>query len=252
MAIEFARAILLGKRIIILTQDEGDIPTDVRGLYRYIKYSEYFDDVEHMRQELSAQLEAIREEPSAEKMLTPMINSTEPAPARVIALDTEFITVRTDDGRRGILANTDIAWGQIIKDMTRRLTIGQQVNGAFVTDRKGIRYTLLAGQTNPWHKLIADYPPGTRLTSEVQTVIAGVGAFVHVAHGVNGRISSSDLAAHPHLKRGHKVEVTVTKPDADRRHINLRLERALAKHPSAVSPRPSFPRSGPASGPKSA
>lgn len=37
---------VLGKRVIILSQDEGDIPTDVRGLYRYIKSSEYVEVVE--------------------------------------------------------------------------------------------------------------------------------------------------------------------------------------------------------------
>jgi hypothetical protein len=234
VAIEFAWAMLLGKRVIILTQDEGDIPTDVRGLYRYIKYSEYFDAVEHMKAQLSQQLEAIRDEPANEKILSPMWDAPEAAPAQVIALDREFITVKTDDGRRGILGNTDVSWARIIKDMSRRYSIGERIDGAFVTDRKGARYTMIAGQTNPWPKLVSDYPPGTRFTGTVKSVVDGVGVFVQLGHGVNGRIRPSDLASHAHVHHGQIVEVTVNWIDPERRHINLRLERVLDDAPIAT------------------
>jgi hypothetical protein len=144
-----------------------------------------------------------------------------------ISLDPEFITIKTDDGRRGILGNTDVVWERIITDMSRRFSIGERIDGAFVTDRKGARYTMLARQPNPWPKLVSDYPPGTRLTGNVKSVVDGVGAFVQVGHGVNGRIRSSDLAGHAHVDRGQRVEVTVNKIDPERRHINLQLERVL-------------------------
>lgn len=234
VAIEFGWALVLGKRIIILTQHEEDIPTDVRGLYRYIKYSENFLDVQHMTKELHRQLEAIRKEPADEKMLSPMVGGIDPAPAVVIALDPEFATVKTDDGRRGILANTDVEWGRLI-NMTVRYHIGERIDGAFVTDTKGSsRYTLLAGQPNPWPKLMSDCPPGTSLTGVVQNV-TGFGAFVQVAPGVKGLIPAATLAAHPHLGRGSTVEVTVRKIDDVRRRVDLRLERALNSQPTAVA-----------------
>ena len=234
VAIEFGWALVLGKRIVILTQDEEDIPTDVRGLYRYIKYSENFLDVQHMTKELHRQLEAILKEPADEKMLSPMVGGIDPAPAVVIALDPEFATVKTDDGRRGILANTDVEWGRVIKDMTVRYRIGERIDGAFVTDRKGSSwYSMLADQPNPWPKLMSDRPPGTSLTGVVQNVVTGVGAFVQVGHGINGLIPAAALAAHPHLGRGSTVEVTVGKIDDVRRRVDLRLERALNGQPTA-------------------
>ena len=61
---EYGLAWSLGKRIIALTQDEDDIPSDLRGLNRYIHYSQYFADMEQMKSELTLQLKALREEPS--------------------------------------------------------------------------------------------------------------------------------------------------------------------------------------------
>lgn len=236
VAIEFGWALVLGKRIIILTQHEQDIPTDVRGLYRHIRYSENFLDVQHMTKELHRQLEAILQEPADEKMLSPMVGGIDPAPAVVIALDPEFATVKTDDGRHGILTNTDVDWSRVIKDMTGRYRIGERIDGAFVTDTKGSsRYTMLAGRPNPWPKLLSDRPPGTSLTGVVQNVVAGIGAFVQVGHGVNGLIPAAALAAHPHLGRGSTVEVTVHKIDDVRRRVDLRLERALNTPPTAVA-----------------
>jgi small subunit ribosomal protein S1 len=230
VALEFGWALMLGKRIIVLTQDEKDIPTDVTGLYRYIKYSERFDDVEHMKEELRNQLEAIRQEPADEKMLAPMVlvGGTTPAPGRVIAVGETYVNVQLDDGSLAVLGNGEVEWTRHVKDMTRRFSVDQRVEGAFVTDAKGSsRYTLLAGQTNPWPKLVSDQTSGVRLTGEVRNVVDGVGAFVRLSHGVDGLVPRSQLAAFPSLARGSRVEVTVSKVDVDRRRVDLQLHLAL-------------------------
>jgi small subunit ribosomal protein S1 len=232
--LEFAWALMLGKRIIVVTQDASDIPSDITGLYRYIKYSEKWDEVEGMKEELRRQLDALRQEPAEEKMLTAMVGGTTPAPGDVIApLAEEFVTIRTLDGRLATLSNAEVDYTRVIKHMTRRFSVGERVNGAFVTDAKGSRYTLLAGQTNPWPQLAAEYPPGSHVTAEVQNIVDGSGAFVRIGHGVNGRVPQAQLAACPHLRRGSRVEVLVTKIDSDRRQIDLQLIRALdVPHPA--------------------
>ena len=226
--LEFAWAVMLGKRIIVVTQNATDIPSDVTGFYRYIRYSEKWDEVDEMKAELRRQLEALRQEPAEEKMLTAMVGGTTPAPGEVIApLAEEFVTIRTLDGRLATLSNSEVDYTRIVKDMTRKFRVGERVEGAFVTDTKGSRYTLLAGQTNPWPKLAAEYPPGRQFTSEVQNIVEGAGAFVRVAYGINGRIPQSQLSADQHIRRGSRLEVTVSKIDSDRRRIDVELHRVL-------------------------
>src|SRR3569833_2734148 len=72
VAFEFGWALLLGKRIVLLTQDAEDIPSDVRGLYRYITYSDKSRDMRRMREELALQLKAMREEAAEEMAPMPM------------------------------------------------------------------------------------------------------------------------------------------------------------------------------------
>src|SRR5271156_3060623 len=74
--LEFAWALMLGKRIIVVTQNAADIPSDVTGLYRYIRYSEKWDEVDEMKTELRRQIDALRQEPAEEKMLTAMVGGT--------------------------------------------------------------------------------------------------------------------------------------------------------------------------------
>lgn len=241
--LEFAWALMLGKRIIVVTQNAADIPSDVTGLYRYIRYSEKWDEVDGMKTELRRQIEALRQEPAEEKMLTAMVGGTTPAPGEIIApLAEEFVTVRTLDGRLATLSNSEVDYTRIIKNMSRRFSVGERVEGAFVTDTKGTRYTLLAGHANPWPKLAAEYPPGTRVTGEVQNIVEGAGAFVRVAYGVNGRVPQSQLAADLHIRRGSRLEVAVSNIDSDRRRVDLDLQRVL--NPSRPVDPPDLPPPG--------
>ena len=79
---------MLGKRIIVLAQEPEDIPTDVKGLYRYIPYSPMFTDMQRMRTELALQLKALSEEPAEEMALMPMPGGGRSwVPTRVIFVD---------------------------------------------------------------------------------------------------------------------------------------------------------------------
>ena len=73
VALEFGWALLLGKRVILLTQDPDDIPTDVRGLYRYTEYSQNFKHMRRMREDLALNLKEMSQEPAEEMALMPMM-----------------------------------------------------------------------------------------------------------------------------------------------------------------------------------
>ncbi|GGM76864.1 hypothetical protein ACFFX1_35780 [Dactylosporangium sucinum] len=231
VAFEFGWALLLGKRIVILTQRADDIPTDVRGLYRYITYSPNYADIMRMRNELTLQLRALSQEPAEEMAPMPMPGGgRNSAPARVISIDREYVVVQDDSGRRGVMGVGDVDYSRLITDMSRRFKVGDRLDGAFVVDpmRSEMRYTLLGGETNPWPILASRYPVGTTLRTAVHNVVDGVGAFARVEFDVNGMIPLEQFQGGGPAP-GTEVEVTVTRMDAEQRRIGLRLNRVVGR-----------------------
>lgn len=246
VAMEFGMSYLINKKMIYLTQDPDDILTDVRGQVRYIEYSSHFDAIDRLRVELKAQLAAIRAEANVEMTLTPMVSgATVPAHARVVSLAREFVVVQTDDGRHGVLGQQDVDYTRIVPDMTRRFGVGDRLDGAFEVDPAGgMKYTMLAGQANPWPHLTAAYAPGTVFTGTVENV-ATAGVFVKVFGGVNGLIPRSALTGQAaDLAPGDRIEVCVTGVDTERRRVSLRLDRSRGSTAPAAAAATAVPTEG--------
>lgn len=237
---EYGLAWTLGKRVIAVTQDEQDIPVDVRGLNRYIRYSQHFADIERMKRELTLQLEALREEPAEERGPTPYIGgggmSAVPAPAGIISVNRDYALVQTDDNRLGVLRSGDVEYARFMPDMTRRFAVGDRVEGAFLVDpqRGEARYTLLAGQTNPWPVLAARFPVGTTFRGTVRKAIDSVGLFVRLDGDVNGLVPKDSITGLMPLV-GDSAEVVVTRMDAAKRRVSLRIRPANAPTNNATA-----------------
>jgi small subunit ribosomal protein S1 len=236
VAAEFALSLTLGKRIIVLAQDPDDIPSDVRGHFRYIQYGNGWQAMERLKNELGKELPAAMEQPSTEMILVPMhTGGMTPVPGEVVIADREFVMVITDDRRRVVLNNAEVDPRRIIPDMAKRFPVGTRVEGSFEIDLAGdMRYTLIPGQLNPWPALESAFAPGTQFQSRADNVVPGLGVFVHVAHGVNGLVPEHKLGGRQ-VAVGDDVEVAVTTFDADRRRIGLRLDRVLQPVPAARS-----------------
>ncbi|TCJ33732.1 S1 RNA-binding domain-containing protein [Parafrankia sp. BMG5.11] len=228
VAAEFALALALGKQIIVLVQDPDDIPSDVRGHFRYIQYGSDWQSIERLKAELGKELPAALARKSTEMILVPMHpGAATPVPGEVVIADKDFVMVLTDDRRRVVLNAADVDPRRIIPDMAKRFPVGTRVTGSFEVDLTGdTRYTLIPGQANPWSALEAEFPPGTEFRSRVDSVIPGLGVFVHVAHGVNGLVPAHKLNGRQ-VGVGDTVEAAVTTFDAERRRIGLRLDRVL-------------------------
>lgn len=231
VALEFGWAVLLGKRIVVVTQEPEDIPTDVRGLYRYIGYQDSFKDLRRFREELALQLKALREQPAEEMALLPMptAGSMTASPARVILADREYVVVEDDLGRRGVLGNGDVDHTRLIKDMTRRFPVGSRLEGAFVVDpmRSEMRYTLTGGEANPWPLLARQFPIGATLRRNVVNAVDGIGVFVHLEHNVNGLVPAGQFGG-PLPGPGTELSVCVVRMDERRRQVTLRLDGSVA------------------------
>lgn len=228
---EFALALALGKRIIVMTQDPDDIPSDVAGHYRYLRYSFGYKDIDRLLDELRKEVPAIMEQPASEMSFVPLPGSggTTPVPGKVVHVDKECAMVLTDDGRRVVLGSADVDYRRLIPDMARRFRVGERVQGAFEVDWAGTpRYTLLAGQINPWPALEARMPPGTTVKGTVDRVMVGVGLFVHIGQGVNGLIPETKLMGTlPQV--GEEIEVEITSLDTAARRVGLRMRAGCAQ-----------------------
>lgn len=249
VSLELGWAYMIGKKMIFLAQDMRDVPSDMSGL-RSISYSSHFRAMDRMRHDLRAALDALRDEPANEMMLVPMpVSGSSPAPGKVLSATAEHAFICTDDGRLGVLSNADVDYARIIPDMAAKYPVGSRVNGAFRMSPQGdMRYTLLAGATNPWPLLEAGYPEGRVFVGPVQNVLAGTGAFVRIAHDVNGLVPYAQLPTEPPLVRGELLEVAVVSLDAAKRRVQLRYVRRM-KDPApghAASHTPARPNHGPA------
>lgn len=220
--IEFAWAYLLGKKLIPLTQCRKDMPSDLPGL-RYIHYSPLVMDQRRMETELTKQLSVLAEEQGGERRLVPLETSTiRPVSARVVSTAREHVVVEAEKGQFGVLGTADVDWTRIIGDMTHRFSVGDVLNGAFETVDGYTRYTLLAGQNNPWHAIAAEFPQGRTFTGRVVNVIDSIGAFIRVGHGVNGLVPTSSLQGCGPVDIGTELHVGVARLDVQGRRILLR------------------------------
>jgi len=237
VAAEFMLALAYGKRLLVITQDEQCIPTDFRGLNRYIRYSPDAFEMRKFERELALHIEALRQQPAEEMDLVPLVNyATTAAPATVVAAQAEFVCVRTDTGTLGVLSREDVDWGRLIPDMTRRFRIGAVLNGRFVIDhnRQAARYTLLDyTQGNPWANIQARLQVGSEITGTVRRVRDGVGVFVAVHGAVNGLIPMNTIRDRvPEV--GDEVGAIITRLNPEERRITLRLRSESANR--VVSP----------------
>ena len=121
-----------------------------------------------------------------------------------------------------MLGTADVEWGRIIGDMTHRFSVGDVLNGAFETIDGYTRYTMLAGQNNPWHAIVAEFPPGRTFTGRVVNMINNVGAFIRVGHGVNGLVPAASLQGCGPVDIGTELQVGVARLDVQGRRILLR------------------------------
>ena len=155
-------------------------------------------------------------------------------PGSVVAVMRKRAVIEvTAGGRRRLweLGPGDVDFARVIPDMRRWYAPGDKVSGATVTDATGnVRYTLLAGRSNPWPALIARFPAGTTFTGPVVGLCHGVGAFVEVVDGINGRIPFAE-ARRAGLGQGVWVQAGVVAVDPVLRRVGLRLHRVLGGRP---------------------
>lgn len=222
---ELGLAHVIGKRILILTMDPDDVPVDL-GHFVQIRYSKDGLGLVQLAQQLQRNLLAARNQPPAENMLLPLpLGGIEIVPAQVLSVSAEFATVETRDGRRGFLSVGDFSWTRRVKDLTKVLRVGKEVNGAFVVDAKGQqKYSLTFGD-NPWPKLEKEFPVGHVFRGTVVNLLDRVGAFVDMSYGVHGLIPQAHLPRE--VMNGMDVKARVARIDSANREVSLQFVEVI-------------------------
>jgi small subunit ribosomal protein S1 len=240
VALEFGWAMALGKRMVVLTQNREDIPTDIKGRIRPLVYSMDGAGGVDLMEDLKQLLQTTREQVVTENRLVPILSDpiTEVRQATVITVSTDHAVVDTEERgprRFCVLSDRDVTYTKRVRDLTKVVKAGQRLSGAIVTDINGeSRYSLLIDKSNPWPGIAADFPEGKTFHSHVVNFHTGVGAFIQVAGGINGLIRGvKDRSAE--LPAGAEVEVEVLKVDTENRQVDLRLCRV----PPTTVPLPS-------------
>jgi small subunit ribosomal protein S1 len=229
---ELGLAHVIGKRILILTRDPEDVPVDLRQFVQ-ISYSTNGSALVQFTRKLQKNILAARDEPVTEAMLTPLPGvggSPEEVPATVIHVTPTFATVRTQDGRLGILSPDEVSWTRRVRDLTtfRDIAVGKELKGAFVVDLNGqSKYSLIALEENPWPRFEADYPIGGTFRGMVVNYVPSIGAFVDMKYKIHGLIPRRQLSHD--LAPGTEVRFKVERIDSRSREVSLQLEEVIIR-----------------------
>ena len=228
---EIGLAHLIGKRFVLLTMNERDVPSDLSHFVQ-IRYDDDGLGLLELTRNLEANLKAARTDTLHEAMLLPLIGAeAETVPATVESVSPAYVTVRSANGRMGFLYPEDVTYSRHLNDLQRHFRTGQALKGTFVYDIDGdSRYSLVAHQDNPWPKLVTERPEGSVFAGQVCAAPLNVGAFVAMGGDINGLIPRSDLVSlGQSLQPGDEVEAEVVRIDQARRRVVLRFRRLLRR-----------------------
>lgn len=243
VAAEYMAGAFYGKRIVTITQNPDDIPTDFRSGDRYYVYPTDMNwtATRTFQQQVTNQIVALLSLPANELEPRPLVgHSTEEVDGTVVTVTPELAVIKTDGGTHAVLSGDEIDWSRIYPDLTKRFQVGQQVHGRFVHDaqRKGTKYTLLdyaAG--NPWLYVQQRLEPGQVLSNvPVVRITPGIGAFVKVHGEIDGLVRAKTPEGNP-LQPGDVIDVVIGNINVQDRKITLHLRHD--RRPTAAPRQPS-------------
>ena len=136
-------------------------------------------------------------------------------------------------GVDGLIHITDLSWGRVShpSEVVEPFQTLNVVILDFDDEKKRIALGLKQLQPHPWDALDADLKVGDKVKGKV-VVMADYGAFVEVAHGVEGLIHVSEMSWSQHLrsaqdflKVGDEIEAVVLTLDREDRKMSLVLKQ---------------------------
>jgi len=142
--------------------------------------------------------------------------------------------VELEKGVEGLIHVSEMTWTKRINKASELLEVGDEVEAVVLdVDAEARKISLSWRQTteNPWEKLAAECPQGTKIKGVVRNMTS-YGAFVQIQDDIDGMIHVSDLSwtkkvNHPSavLEKGQEVEAVVLDIDPEQQRVSLGLKQ---------------------------
>ena len=139
-------------------------------------------------------------------------------------------------GVDGLIHITDLSWGRV-SDPREVVQLDQKINVVildFDDEKKRIALGLKQLTPHPWDALDPNLKVGDKVKGKV-VVMAGYGAFIEIAPGVEGLIHVSEMSWSQHLrsaqdfmKVGDEVEAVILTLDREERKMSLGIKQLKA------------------------
>ncbi len=167
---------------------------------------------------------------------------------KVVCLPHNGVRVEIEPGVTGLVRATEISWASQKPRPADVFTLGQEISALVLginCPKQKISLSIRQLEPDPWDKVEANYPVGTRVKGAVYKLTTKV-AFVEIAEGISGLVHISDLpwlkrSGHPAecLKKGDEIEAVVLKVNQPKRCLTLGIrqfnpdssETVAAKYP---------------------
>lgn len=190
-------------------------------------------EVNREKRRLSLGLKQIKMDPWAEVEVKYPVGSR--VKGEVTSLTAYGAFVRLDEFIEGMIHISDISWDRSLKHPKQALKLGETVE-CVVLKADPIQRRLSLGLKqlgdSPFEMFLRTHPQGSVITGTV-TRVAGFGAFVELAEGIEGLLHVSQFDEQrvedpeKFFKVGDKVTCKITKVDADAQKISLSRKEAL-------------------------
>lgn len=142
------------------------------------------------------------------------------------------------DGLDGLLHITDMSWGRI-SHPSEMLKVGEEITVVITEinhDKERVSLGLKQLKANPWEKIEAQYPVGSKVSGKVVNLVP-YGAFIELEEGVEGLVHVTELSwtkriSKPSevLKIGEEIEAVVLGVQKEEQKISLGV-RQLEENP---------------------
>lgn len=153
---------------------------------------------------------------------------------RVVSVVPYGAFVELEEGVEGMIHVSELSWTKRIARASDVLKVNDEVDAVVLEIKKeeqkislGVRQL----EANPWSKVSAKYPVGTRVSGKVRN-LTNFGGFIELEEGIDGMVHVSDLSwtrkvTNPAevLKKGQNVNAVVLGVDAANQRISLGIKQ---------------------------
>ena len=143
------------------------------------------------------------------------------------------VFVRIADQVEGLVHNSELSWDTAVRQAQQILKVNDEVRVKILsidTEKRRLQLSLRRVETNPWQRVLDEYPAGARLKTKVVGV-ADFGIFVDLGHDLRGLIHKNDLPKFEddnfanHYAVGDEIECVMLNVDVAKERASLSVKQ---------------------------